>query len=70
MKKNQVSDAILKRPKTKQERLSTWDAEWTKGERKENSGSIPETYEEKEIKEYVSTLKLVEKPRRVGTEEN
>ena len=45
-----------------------WDAEWTKGERKENSGSILKTYEEKAIKEYVSTI-IVEKPRKVGTEE-
>lgn len=45
-----------------------WDAEWTRGERKENSGSILETYEEKAMKEHVSTL-TVEKPRKVGTEE-
>lgn len=28
--------------------MSTWNAEWTKGERNENSGSIRETYGEKE----------------------
>lgn len=45
-----------------------WDAEQTKWERKENSGSILETYEEEAIEEHVSTLTAV-KPRKVGTEE-
>lgn len=45
-----------------------WDAEWTKGQGKENSGSVLETYEEEAIKEHVSTLTAV-KPRTVGTEE-